>query len=165
MSCVRTYAQQVGLVIGQKKTEVMMLNVTDRPLFTTTGYDLPMSRGFAHLVSPVRHVGWINRHVKNCLGKARSYHPSRAPTPNQSCTRVVWFAHSVWLKVTSSSSTPRTSEEYCTYFGPIRSSTLNLSPIATEKACGQSGCRRQHTSTTSRCHRTALCWTPDGSCR
>ena len=62
------FAQQTGLKIGQKKTEVMMLNVPNPSPVNANG-DLPR---ITYLGSPVRHDGREESDIRNCLNKARN---------------------------------------------------------------------------------------------
>ena len=71
-SRLNTFAQQVGLKISQKKTEVMMLNVSNPSPFTVNGEDLPTTEEFTYLGSTVRHDGGAGMDIKNRLSKARN---------------------------------------------------------------------------------------------
>ena len=65
-------AQQVGLMISQKKTEVMMLNVWNPLPIKVNGEDLPTTEEFTYLGSTVRHGGRAGSDIKNRLNKARN---------------------------------------------------------------------------------------------
>ncbi|XP_066026384.1 uncharacterized protein [Pocillopora verrucosa] len=67
-----TYAQQVGLKISQKKTEVMLLNVSNPKPVQVNGEDLPTTKEFTYLSSTVRHDGRAGGDIKNRLNKARN---------------------------------------------------------------------------------------------
>ena len=67
-----TYAQQVGLKISQKKTEVMLLNVSNPKPVQVNGEDLPTTKEFTYLSSTVRHDGRAGGYIKNRLNKARN---------------------------------------------------------------------------------------------
>ena len=67
-----TYAQQVGLKISQKKTEVMLLNVSNPKPVQVNGEDLPTTKEFTYLGSTVRHDGRAGGDIKNRLNKARN---------------------------------------------------------------------------------------------
>jgi hypothetical protein len=67
-----TYAQQVGLKISQKKTEVMLLNITNPTPIQVNGEDLPTTEEFTYLGSTVRHDGGAGSDIKNRLNKARN---------------------------------------------------------------------------------------------
>ena len=54
---ISTYAQQVGLRISQKKTGVMLLNVSNPTPVQVNGEDLPTTEEFTYLGSTVRHDG------------------------------------------------------------------------------------------------------------
>ena len=66
-----TYAQQVGLRISQKKTGVMLLNVSNPTPVQVNGEDLPTTEEFTYLGSTVRHDGGAGNNIKNRLNKAR----------------------------------------------------------------------------------------------
>ena len=67
-----TYAQQVGLKIRQKKTEVMLPNVSNPKSIQVNGVDLPTTEEFIYLGSAVRHDGGAGSDIKNRLNKARN---------------------------------------------------------------------------------------------
>ena len=66
------FAQQVGLKISQKKTEVMMLNVSNPSPVKLNGEDLPTTEEFTYLGSTVRHDGGAGSDIRNRLNKARN---------------------------------------------------------------------------------------------
>ena len=66
------FAQQVGLKISQKKTEVMMLNVANPTPVKVNGEDLPTTEEFTYLGSTVRHDGGAGSDIRNRLNKARN---------------------------------------------------------------------------------------------
>ena len=66
-----TYAQQVSLRISQKKTGVMLLNVSNPTPVQVNGEDLPTTEEFTYLGSTVRHDGGAGNNIKNRLNKAR----------------------------------------------------------------------------------------------
>ena len=68
---ISTYAQQVGLRISQKKTGVMLLNVSNPTPVQVNGEDLPTTEEFTYLGSTVRHDGGAGNNIKNRLNKAR----------------------------------------------------------------------------------------------
>ena len=67
-----TYAQQVGLKISQKKTEVVLLNVSNPKPVQVNGEDLPTTEEFTYLGSAVRHDGGAGSDIKNRLNKAKN---------------------------------------------------------------------------------------------
>ena len=67
-----TYAQQVGLKISQKKTEVMLPNVSNPKSIQVNGVDLPTTEEFIYLGGVVRHDGGAGSDIKNRLNKARN---------------------------------------------------------------------------------------------
>ena len=67
-----TYAQQVGLKISQKKTEVMLLNVSNPRPVQVNGKDLPTTEELTYLGSTERHDGGAGSDIKNRLKKARN---------------------------------------------------------------------------------------------
>lgn len=67
-----TYAQLVGLNISQKKTEVMLLNVSNPTTEQVNGEDLPAIVEFPYLGSTVRHDGGAGSDIKNRLNKTRN---------------------------------------------------------------------------------------------
>ena len=71
-SRLNTIAQQVGLKISQKKTEVMTLNVTNPTPVTINGDNLPLTEEFTYLGSTVRYDGGADSDIRNRLGKARN---------------------------------------------------------------------------------------------
>jgi len=66
------FAQQVGLKISQKRTEVMMLNVPNPLPVKVNGEDLPTTEEFTYLSSTVRHDGRVGSNIRNRLNKARN---------------------------------------------------------------------------------------------
>ena len=71
-SRLSTFAQQVGLTVSQKKTELMMLNVQNPSPVTVNGEDLPTTEEFIHLGSTVRHDGGASSDIQNRINKARN---------------------------------------------------------------------------------------------
>jgi len=71
-SRLSTFAQQVGLKISQKKTEVMTLNVQNPSPVTVNGEVLPTTEEFTYLGSTVRHDGGAGSDIKNRISKARN---------------------------------------------------------------------------------------------
>ena len=67
-----TYAQQVGLKISQKKTEVMLLNVSNPRPVQVNGKNLPTTEELTYLGSTERHDGGAGSDIKNRLKKARN---------------------------------------------------------------------------------------------
>ena len=65
-------AQQVGLKISQKKTEVMMLNVSNPLPIKVNGEELLTTEDFTYLGSTVRYDGGAGSNIKNRLSKARN---------------------------------------------------------------------------------------------
>ena len=65
-------AQQIGLNIRQKKTEVMMPNVSKPLPIKVNGEDLPTTEEFTYLGSTVRDDGGAGSDIKNRLNKARN---------------------------------------------------------------------------------------------
>ena len=66
-TCLSMSAQQVGLKISQKKTEVMMLNVSNPKPVKVNGDDLPTTEEFTYLGSTVRHDGGAGSDIRNRL--------------------------------------------------------------------------------------------------
>ena len=66
------FAQQVGLKISQKKTEVMMLNVSNPSPVKVNGEDLQTTEKFTYLGSTVRHDGGAGSDIRNRLNRARN---------------------------------------------------------------------------------------------
>ena len=66
------FAQQVGLKISRKKTEVMMLNVSNPSPVKVNGEDLQKTEEFTYFVSTVRHDGGAGSDIRNRLSKARN---------------------------------------------------------------------------------------------
>ena len=66
------YAQQVGLNVSQKKTKVMMLNVSNPAAVKVNGEDLPTAEGFTSFGSTVRHDGRADSDIRNRLSKDRN---------------------------------------------------------------------------------------------
>ena len=71
-SHLSTFAQQVGLKIRQKKTEVMMLNVQHPAPVKVNEEDVPKTEEFTYLGSIVRHDGEAGNNIKNRLTQARN---------------------------------------------------------------------------------------------
>ena len=71
-TCLSMFAQQVGLKISQKKTEVMMLNVSNSSPVKVYGEDLQTTEEFTYLGSTVRHDGGAGSDIRNRLNKARN---------------------------------------------------------------------------------------------
>ena len=71
-SRLNTYAQQIGLKISLKKTEVMALNMMNPLPVQVDGTDLTMTEEFTYLGSTVRHDGGAGNDIRNRLGKARN---------------------------------------------------------------------------------------------
>ena len=71
-SRLNTYAQQVGLRISQKKTEVMPLNVNNPSPIQVNGRNLRTTEQFTYLGSIVRHDGGAGSDIKSRLSKARN---------------------------------------------------------------------------------------------
>ena len=69
--CLSIFAQQVGLKISQKKTEVMMLNVLN-PSPVKVNRDLPTTEELTYLGSTVRHDGGAGSNIRNHLNKPRN---------------------------------------------------------------------------------------------
>ena len=65
-------AQQVGLKVSQKKTEVMMLNVSNPSTIKVNGEDLLTTEELTYLGSTVSHDGGAGSDIKNRLNKARN---------------------------------------------------------------------------------------------
>ena len=71
-SRLNTFAQQVGLKISHKKTEVMLLNVQNPAPVIVNGEELTTTEEFTYLGSTVRHDGGAGSDIKNRLNKARN---------------------------------------------------------------------------------------------
>ena len=71
-TCLSMFAQQVGLKISQKNTEVMMLNVSNPSPVKVYGEDLQTTEEFTYLGSTVRHDGGAGSDIRNRLNKARN---------------------------------------------------------------------------------------------
>ena len=65
-------AQQVGLKVSQKKTELMMLNISNPSPIKVNGEDLPTTEELTYLGSTVRHDGEAGSDIKNRLNKSRN---------------------------------------------------------------------------------------------
>nr|KAG5706806.1 hypothetical protein BaRGS_004141 [Batillaria attramentaria] len=70
-----SFAQQVGLKISHKKTEVMMLNVQNPSPVRVNGEDLPTTDEFTYFGSIVRHDGGADSDIRNRLNKAKKQLP------------------------------------------------------------------------------------------
>ncbi|RUS86850.1 hypothetical protein EGW08_005387 [Elysia chlorotica] len=66
------FAQQVGLKINKKKTEVMMLNISNQSPIEVNGENLPTTEEFTYLGSKVRHDGGAGTDIQSRLSKARN---------------------------------------------------------------------------------------------
>ena len=66
------FAQQVGLKISHKKTEVMMLNVSNPSPVKVNGEDLQTTEEFTYLGSTVRYDGGAGSDIRNRIKKARN---------------------------------------------------------------------------------------------
>ena len=66
------FAQQVGLKISQKKTEVTMLNVSNPSPVKVNGEDLPTTEEFTYLGNTVRHDVGAGSDIRKRLNKARN---------------------------------------------------------------------------------------------
>jgi len=66
------YAQQIDLQIGQKKTELMILNITNPSPIRVNGEDLPTTEERTCLGSIVRHDGGAGNDISSHLNKARN---------------------------------------------------------------------------------------------
>lgn len=66
------FAQQVSLKISQKKTEVMMLNVSNPMPIKVNEEDLPTTQEVTNLCSTVRPDGGASSNIRNFLSKARN---------------------------------------------------------------------------------------------
>ena len=66
------FAQQVGLKINQRKSEVMALNISDPLPIHVNGEALPTTNEFTYLGSTVRHDGGAHNDIKNRINKARN---------------------------------------------------------------------------------------------
>ena len=126
------FAQQVGLKISQKKTEVMMLNVPNSSLVKVNG-DLPTTEESAYLGGTVRQ-----RHQESPQqGKERCHkakqHLEGILVQHHDQARLLEDV----LKATSTNclpSAPRPLEESCKYSGPRPSPTYIFSLTATKTA-------------------------------
>ena len=67
-----TFAQQIGLKISQKKTELMTLNIPNPSPIQVNGADLPTAEEFTYLGSTVRYDGGAGSDIKSRLSKARN---------------------------------------------------------------------------------------------
>ncbi|RUS74991.1 hypothetical protein EGW08_017258 [Elysia chlorotica] len=66
------FAKQVGLKINKKKTEVMMLNISNQSPIEVNGENLPTTEEFTYLGSKVRHDGGAGTDIQSRLSKARN---------------------------------------------------------------------------------------------
>lgn len=66
------FAQQVGLKINQKKSEVMALNISDPLPIHVNGEALLTTNEFTYLGSIVRYDGGAHNDIKNRINKARN---------------------------------------------------------------------------------------------
>ena len=64
------FPQQVGLKISQKKTEIMILNVSNTSSVQVK-VDLPTTKEFTYLGSTVRYDGRADNNFRNHLNKAQ----------------------------------------------------------------------------------------------
>ena len=64
------FAQQVGLKINQRKSEVMALNISDPLPIHVNGEALPKTNEFIYLGSTVRHDGGAHNDIKNRINIA-----------------------------------------------------------------------------------------------
>ena len=71
-SCVNRFAQQIGLNISLKKTEVMTLNTQNPPPIQINGINIPATEEFSYLGSIVRYDGGTGNDIKSRLNKARN---------------------------------------------------------------------------------------------
>lgn len=71
-SCLSYFAQQVGLKINQKKSEVMALNISDPLPIHVNGEALITTNEFTYLGSTVRYDGGAHTDIKNRINKARN---------------------------------------------------------------------------------------------
>ncbi|KAJ8370368.1 hypothetical protein SKAU_G00103960 [Synaphobranchus kaupii] len=70
-SRLNTFAQQIGLKISLKKTEVMTLTQNPPPM-QVDGTNLPTTEEFVYLGSIVRYDGGTGKDIKSRLSKARN---------------------------------------------------------------------------------------------
>ncbi|RUS68624.1 hypothetical protein EGW08_023614 [Elysia chlorotica] len=66
------FAKQVGLKINKKKTEVIMLNISNQSPIEVNGENLPTTEEFTYLGSKVRHDGGAGTDIQSRLSKARN---------------------------------------------------------------------------------------------
>ena len=66
------FAQQVGLKISRKKSEVMTANIPNPSAVKVNGEDLRMTDEFTYLGSNVKHDGGAGNDIKKRLSKARN---------------------------------------------------------------------------------------------
>ncbi|RUS79972.1 hypothetical protein EGW08_012273 [Elysia chlorotica] len=66
------FAKQVGLKINKKKTEVMMLNISNQSPIEVNGENLPTTEEFTYLGSKVSHDGGAGTDIQSLLSKARN---------------------------------------------------------------------------------------------
>ncbi|RUS90622.1 hypothetical protein EGW08_001619 [Elysia chlorotica] len=66
------FAKQVGLKINKKKTEVMMLNISNQSPIEVNGENFPTTEEFTYLGSKVRHDGGAGTDIQSRLSKARN---------------------------------------------------------------------------------------------
>ena len=72
MSYLRNYAQQIGLKINQKKTELIILNITNPSPIRVNGEDLPPNEEFTYLGGIVRHDGGVGNGNKTSIKQSPS---------------------------------------------------------------------------------------------
>ena len=70
-SCLRNYAQQIGPKINQKKTELIILNITNPLPIRVNGEDLPITKEFTYLGRIVRHDE-VGNGISKHLNKAKN---------------------------------------------------------------------------------------------
>ena len=71
-SRVNRFAQQIGLNISLKKTEVMTLITQNLPSIQINGINIPTTEEFSYLGSTVRYDGGTGNDIKSRLNKARN---------------------------------------------------------------------------------------------
>ena len=69
-SRVNRFAQQIGLNISLKKTEVMTLITQNLPSIQINGINIPTTEEFSYLGSTVRYDGGTGNDIKSWLNKA-----------------------------------------------------------------------------------------------
>ena len=152
------FAQQVGLTISYKKTEVMQ-NVLNPLPVKVNGEDLPSNEEFTYLGSTFRHDGGADSDIRNRLNKARNafrklnkvWKSSQYSTKtklglHQSCVlSTLLYGLECWRMTESAliklfTSTPRTFEEAGEYSGR-RPSPTTIFSVATKTASTLSSCK------------------------